>query len=140
MCRGRTAGATTDFSPAGNPATAFRQSAPRERRRYRTDTVRLRRNQAGSLNTGPQASDDFIVTEIPVNVGRVLRTERYKYVTYADDPIEQLYDMQSAPGETRNLPQSHGQALSTHKKLLREWESHLQTAPENLHTEWWRKV
>ena len=88
----------------------------------------------------PRTNDGFIVTEIPVNVGRVLRTERYKYVTYADDPIEQLYDMQSDPGETRNLAQSHGQALSAHKKLLREWESRLQTAPENPHAEWWRKI
>ena len=88
----------------------------------------------------PQTGDAFIVSEIPVNVGRVVRTARYKYVTYADDPVEQLYDMQNDPGETRNLARSHGSVLSDHKKLLRRWESRLQTAPENPHAEWWRNL
>ena len=67
-------------------------------------------------------------------------TERYKYVTYADDPIEQLYDMRSDPGETRNLAESLGSVVREHRKLLRGWESRLETAAENPHAEWWRKL
>ncbi len=88
----------------------------------------------------PQDNQRFIVSEIPNNVGRALRTPQYKYVTYANDPVEQLYDMQKDPGETRNLAQSSGSVLTEHKKLLREWEARLDPAPENPNGEWWRKL
>ena len=40
----------------------------------------------------------FLVCEIPTNAGRVARTARYKYVTYAGDPVEQLFDIEADPG------------------------------------------
>ena len=88
----------------------------------------------------PQDSQRFIVTEIPGNVGRVLRTPQYKYVTYANDPVEQLYDMHADPGETRNLAHSHEPVLKEHKKMLRDWEARLDTAPGVPDGEWWRKL
>lgn len=87
-----------------------------------------------------QAGDGFVVVEIPGNVGRVVRTERYKFVTYAGDATEQLFDMQSDPGETRNLAQTQSGVLSEHKKLLRSWESSLKTAPEIPNAGWWRNL
>ena len=46
---------------------------------------------------------DYIVTEMPGNRARLVRTERHKFISYADDPIDQLFDMQNDPGETENL-------------------------------------
>ncbi|MFB3827883.1 MAG: sulfatase [Bryobacteraceae bacterium] len=82
---------------------------------------------------------DFIVSEIPANVGRVVRTGRYKYVTFAGDPVEQLFDMQPDPGETRNVAADsrYAGALADHRKLLREWESRLEKAPGLPHAEAW---
>jgi len=86
-------------------------------------------------------SNGYVVTEIPVNIGRVVRSQRYKYVTYAGDTVEQLFDMVSDPGETRNLAADagHAAALAEHKRLLREWEARLDPAPKLPHADaWWR--
>ncbi|MFW6108678.1 MAG: hypothetical protein ACOC8D_02575, partial [bacterium] len=56
-----------------------------------------------------------VVSEVNDNRGRMVRTARYKYVTYAGDPVEQLFDMQADPGETRNLAEA-----SEHAAALRE--------------------
>ena len=94
------------------------------------------------LEGKPASSDGHIVTEIPTNVGRLVRTRRYKFATYAGDTVEQLYDMENDPGETRNLAASseHASALADHKKLLREWEARLDPAPELPNADaWWRR-
>ena len=69
----------------------------------------------------------YIVMEIPTNAGRMVRTERYKYITYLDDPVEQLFDMQDDPGETVNLAASsrYTSILDEHKELLNQWEDRL---------------
>ncbi|MCP5109617.1 MAG: sulfatase-like hydrolase/transferase, partial [bacterium] len=36
------------------------------------------------------ATDGHIVTEIPVNIGRIVRTRDYKFISYAGDTVEQL--------------------------------------------------
>ena len=61
----------------------------------------------------------------------MIRTRRYKYVVYRGDPVEQLFDRQADPGETRNLA---GQAtmatvLAEHRAMLRQWERGLRPAP-----------
>ncbi len=63
--------------------------------------------------------------------GRMIRTPEYKYITYEGDPVEQLFDMQSDPGETRNLAGEgkHADALAAHRKLLTDWEAGLDKAP-----------
>ena len=82
----------------------------------------------------------YVVTEIPGNVGRVLRTERYKYTTCLNDPVEQLFDMQNDPGETTNLApgSQYAAILSEHRQLLREWESRLDVAPNVPNPDAWR--
>jgi arylsulfatase A-like enzyme len=63
----------------------------------------------------------------------MIRTSDYKYVTYYNDPVEQLFNMKSDPGETRNLAgnSKHANVLEDHRKLLKDWESQLDLAPES---------
>jgi arylsulfatase A-like enzyme len=71
-------------------------------------------------------SRDFVAAEVQV-VGRVIRTPQYKYVRYNGDPVEQLFDMQADPGETRNLyaDSRYASVVTDHRKLLSDWESKL---------------
>lgn len=79
------------------------------------------------------------VTEIPNNVGRMVRSERYKFVTYVNDPVQQLFDMEKDPGETVNLATTgdYSSIVKEHKALLDEWEAKLDVAPDNPNQEWW---
>ncbi len=72
----------------------------------------------------------FLAAEVQ-RTGRMIRTERYKYIAYHGDPVEQLFDMQQDPGETRNLAGQSQQAgvLDDHRKMLRDWEAGLDIAP-----------
>lgn len=73
---------------------------------------------------------DSILIETRIT-GRVIRTGQYKYVAYKDDPIEEFYDMQADPWETKNLSgdSRYASAVEDHKKLLREWEGRLKPNP-----------
>ncbi|NQV34943.1 MAG: sulfatase-like hydrolase/transferase [Phycisphaeraceae bacterium] len=85
---------------------------------------------------------DFVVTELPSNRARMLRTKDYKYITYADDPVDMLFNMTTDPGETRNLAadSSHATVLSDLKKTLTDWERHLDVAPNMPNADaWWRR-
>jgi len=75
---------------------------------------------------------EFVAAEVR-KTGRMIRTPKHKYVTYYGDPVEQLFDMESDPGETRNLAGESRYAgiLEDHHKLLRDWESQLDVAPED---------
>ena len=56
--------------------------------------------------------------------GRMVRTERFKYVIYSSGTRrEQLFNMQDDPGETRNLAvdSAFGSVLASHREILREW-------------------
>jgi arylsulfatase A-like enzyme len=64
--------------------------------------------------------------------GRVLRTPDFKYAAFANDGVEQLFDMKNDPGETRNLA---GRApfrdiLESHRQRLAEWERKLDRSPD----------
>ncbi|MBN2309039.1 MAG: sulfatase-like hydrolase/transferase [Candidatus Hydrogenedentes bacterium] len=73
---------------------------------------------------------EFVCAEIQI-VGRMLRTERYKYVIYEDDPVEQLFDMKADPWETKNLYDDAACAdvLADHRRLLAEWQARLRPVP-----------
>lgn len=91
--------------------------------------------------TAAQARD-FVVTELPGNRARMLRTQDHKYITYADDPVDMLFDMKNDPGETRNLAadSAHSTVLSDLKKTLVDWEKHLDVAPKMPKADaWWRR-
>lgn len=53
--------------------------------------------------------------------GRMVRSDRFKYVTYRDDPIEQLFDLENDPFELDNLAASTDFAgvLQEHREVVR---------------------
>lgn len=56
--------------------------------------------------------------------GRMVRTERYKYIVYSEgEDREQLFDMDTDPGEQQDLSQSniHEKVLHHHRQLLSAW-------------------
>jgi arylsulfatase A-like enzyme len=60
--------------------------------------------------------------------GRMVRTADLKYITYHNDPTEQLFDMRHDPGETRNLAfdTACGETLASMRQLLEKYENSLQ--------------
>jgi len=85
----------------------------------------------------------YVVAEIPIDAGRVVRTDRFKYVTYCGDTVDQLFDMKTDPGETKNLARDSAYAatVADHKRLLVEWEKRLDPAPNQPHADaWWRRA
>ena len=73
---------------------------------------------------------NFAVSEVKSNTGRALRTPRYKYIGFREDPVEQLFDMKKDPGETKNLARDpgHRSVLKELKKQLYRWEDGLDLA------------
>jgi len=67
---------------------------------------------------------EFVASEFRQR-GMVIRTDRYKYVHFQGDPVEQLFDMKKDPWETKNLYQEPRLAgtIEDHRKLLKEWNS-----------------
>ena len=56
--------------------------------------------------------------------GRMIRTRRYKYVRFnSGERPEQLFDLETDPGETFNLASRAGTILQDHRDLLRAWAS-----------------
>ncbi len=56
--------------------------------------------------------------------GRMVRSPGFKYCAYTPgEPSEQLFDMTSDPGETKNLSAdpAHRDTLQRHRKMLAEW-------------------
>jgi choline-sulfatase len=72
----------------------------------------------------------------------MVRTQRYKYITYKDDPVEQLFDMIDDPGETKNLAtgSKYASTLTEHRRILIDWEARLQVAPNVPNPDAWRKA
>ena len=63
--------------------------------------------------------------------GHALRSQRYKYIAYTNDPVEQLFDMAEDPLETKNLvgEASMAAVLEDHRRRLAQWDSRLDKAP-----------
>ncbi len=72
---------------------------------------------------------EFVAAEVTRN-GRMIRTPEFKYITYQGDPVEQLFDMRSDPGETKNLAgeSKYASVLDAMRKHLTDWEAHLEVA------------
>ena len=73
---------------------------------------------------------DYVVSEVQRQCF-VLRTERYKYVHFEDDPVEQLFDMKQDPWETVNQyenPEFSG-ILDEHRRLLAEYHTTIKPVP-----------
>ena len=88
----------------------------------------------------PARGNEFVVTEVSTNTGRMVRTKSYKYITYRNDPAEQLFDMKKDPGETSNLAATarYASTLAEHQKLLRDFESRLDVPPNIPNANFWQ--
>jgi len=73
---------------------------------------------------------EFLVAETH-GTGRMVRTPEYKLITYRGDPVEQLFDLRSDPGETANLAGDPARAdlLRALHDRLQEWERRLEVRP-----------
>ena len=60
----------------------------------------------------------------------MIRSERYKYITYLDDPVELFFDLENDPGETKNLAldQAYSSVLEDHRFMMQDWISRLDVA------------
>ncbi len=102
----------------------------------------MRGRSLRSILEGKSVSiNNFIVTEVSSNTGRMVRTPSFKYIVYKDDSVEQLFDMRTDPGETKNLAESsrYTLVLAEHRKMLRDWESRLDVPPNVPNAEVWRR-
>lgn len=73
-------------------------------------------------------SRPFVTSELRYGAaereGRMIRTKRYKYVRFNSGARpEQLFDLETDPGETFNLASRAGGTLEEHRRLLNEWLS-----------------
>ncbi|MBN1418743.1 MAG: sulfatase-like hydrolase/transferase [Planctomycetes bacterium] len=65
------------------------------------------------------------------NAGHMVRTERFKYVRYDGDPVEQFFDMKADPWETENLHREakYADVIRDHRELLADWQARLERVP-----------
>jgi arylsulfatase A-like enzyme len=73
---------------------------------------------------------EFLGAEYRID-GRIIRTDRFKYVHYKGDPIEQLFDMEADPWETVNLYEDahYADVLADHRDLLAAWNARMNAIP-----------
>jgi arylsulfatase A-like enzyme len=68
---------------------------------------------------------NYVVAEVgEQHNGRMVRSDRYKYIVYSKSELpEQLFDLESDPGEARNLANtaSSKAVLDSHRAMLKEW-------------------
>ena len=85
----------------------------------------------GLLETGDVPERDDVVVEAYHGQGQALRSRRYKYIAFNNDPVELLFDMDADPGETRNLAGDvhYAEVLADHRERLKTWNRGLEVAP-----------
>jgi choline-sulfatase len=78
------------------------------------------------LEDKPTTWREFVSSEHHIS-GRMVRSERFKYVRYPDDPVEQLFDMKSDPWEMKNLYEDaqYADVLADHRRMLAEFQGRL---------------
>jgi len=85
--------------------------------------------------------DRCLITEIPGNYGRLVRTREHKFVCFSNDPVEMLFDYRKDRGETKNLAgeKQYADLVKGLKAKIKEREKALEPAP-NVGNEdaWWR--
>jgi len=78
------------------------------------------------LLRGQTLSERPVVSELryggPEREGRMLRAGRYKYIAFNGGAnAEQLFDLETDPGETANLASRETALLAEHRALLKRW-------------------
>ena len=79
------------------------------------------------LEGRPTEWREFVASEHHID-GRMVRTPQFKFVHYANDPVEQLFDMKADPWEMTNLydDPAHADVVRDHRRLLVDWEASLE--------------
>jgi arylsulfatase A-like enzyme len=72
----------------------------------------------------------------------MVRTKRYKYIQYIDDPVEQLFDMEKDPDEMKNLAgnSEYAAVIKEHCQILVTWENQLEVEDDVPYAGQWRKI
>jgi choline-sulfatase len=71
---------------------------------------------------------DSLVTSATFN-GRMARSGDLKLITYADDPVSQLFDLKADPLETRNLAREQPQDVTRLRNAISAFDATLTPAP-----------
>jgi len=82
----------------------------------------------GVIEKPRQPGHEFVVSEMANGPARsfMVRTKRYKYMVFpgtAGEKLEMLFDMQTDPGEMKNLAAqtAYASEVERHRKLLADW-------------------
>ena len=83
-----------------------------------------------TLEDGTEPDRSFVPVEIWGNIGKMIRSQNYKYVKYEDDPAEMLFDMVKDSGESDNVAKDAGytSVLEEHREMLKDWMAGLDFA------------
>jgi arylsulfatase A-like enzyme len=75
------------------------------------------------LEKGEVPERPFVGMQCLGGRGYAIRSQRFKYIRYREDPVDQFFDMQADPGETRNLAAAKQcpEELDQHRKWMAEW-------------------
>jgi len=78
------------------------------------------------LENGASLDREAVYSEVQV-YGRMVRTDRYKYIRYQNNKTEMLFDMENDPGELVNLAyrSEFKETLARHQKLQDAFEASL---------------
>lgn len=81
---------------------------------------------------GSPSERNYIFAEANSNTGRMVRSERFKYITYGNTSGTYLFDLKHDPDETNNLANdpAYLRTLEQHQEALNHWESNLDLAPD----------
>lgn len=74
---------------------------------------------------------EFVAADAIKDTGRMIRSSKYKLITFRESDTLQLFDMENDPNEMTNLALSAGHAdvLRAHCRALNDWEASLDRAP-----------
>ncbi len=83
------------------------------------------------LAAGTPLDREYVSVQGHGGKGQCIRSSRFKYIVFRDDPIELLFDMENDPGETVNLASEpeYQDTLHTHRRYLTGWLAGLDVAP-----------
>jgi arylsulfatase A-like enzyme len=73
-------------------------------------------------------SREYLVAEAAAG-GKMVRSERYKFIKYDGDPFVQLFDLREDPGETANIANRPDLAatVTRHAEMLTDFQDRLET-------------
>ncbi len=73
---------------------------------------------------------EFLVTEVMHDMGRMIRTDKFKLIAYRNDPVIQLFDLQNDPWEKNNLAEkkNYKSEIKELSSMLEKWEQKLDFA------------